>query len=447
MNNKKYNYIVIGSGPAAFGLTNELKESNSKQTVLVVDNDLFGGTCPNYGCEPKIFLEGAVRDVLIGQKLENRGIVAAPKIDWKTLMETKKKTFKPYPDNSKAGFENEFIDTKTGTAKIIDCHTVQIGDSKYDADKIIIATGMKPNKLNIPGNEYAHSSNDVLDLVELPKKMVFIGSGYVSMELATVVSAAGADVEMVEFSDKALGPFYQEHVKVVVDQMKQRGIKFNFGQAADQITETSDGKYIVHTAQGNSYDADYVVDATGRIPNVSSLNLDSLGIEHDRQGIVVDDHLQTSVEGIYAAGDVVKKSPLVAPKLTPVAQFEGAYIVSGNEAPISYPVTGTGSFTFPQIAQAGVSVTDAQASDDLRIEHFSLESDFAYAGTNDEDSELVGVFDKDSKLVGVSEVSQTATDDINLFVNVIGLGLDSKTWKEKVIYIFPTLASKIKGFL
>ncbi|WP_125764265.1 FAD-dependent oxidoreductase [Companilactobacillus hulinensis] len=364
----KYGYIVIGSGPAAFGLTNKLKEDNSKQTALIVDNDLFGGTCPNYGCEPKIFLEGAVRDVLIGQKLENRGIVAAPTINWKTLMETKKKVFKPYPENSKSGFENEFVDTKTGIAKIIDRHTVQIDGANYKTDKIIIATGMKPNKLNIPGNEYSHSSTDVLDMEELPKKMVFIGSGYVSMELATVVSAAGAEVEMIEFSDKALGPFYQDHVKAVVDQMKQRGIKFHFNQAANKITKTDDSKYVVHTAQGNSYEADYVVDATGRIPNVSSLNLDELGIEHDRQGIVVD-------------------------------------------------------------------------------EHFSLESDFAYAGTNDEHAELVGVFDKSSKLVGVSEVSQTATDDVNLFVNVIGLGLDSKVWKGKIIYIFPTLASKIKGFL
>jgi len=229
--------------------------------------------------------------------------------------------------------------------------------------------------------------------------------------------------------------------------MKQRGIKFHFNQAANNITKTDDGKYVVHTAQGNSYEADYVVDATGRIPNVSSLNLDELGIEHDRQGIVVDEHLQTSVEGIYAAGDVIKKNPLVAPKLTPVAQFEGAYLVSGTDKSISYPITGTGSFTFPQIAQAGVSVTDAQNDENYRIEHFSLESDFAYAGTNDEHAELVGVFDKSSKLVGVSEVSQTATDDVNLFVNVIGLGLDSKVWKEKIIYIFPTLASKIKGFL
>lgn len=115
--------------------------------------------------------------------------------------------------------------------------------------------------------------------------------------------------------------------------------------------------------------------------------------------------------------------------------------------PIAYPVTGTGSFTFPQIAQVGVSVDAAVQDDQYRVKKLALQPDFAYAGTNDQNAELIGIFDRDGRLVGASEVSQTATDDMNHLVSVIGLGLTAKDFQERQIMIFPTLATKLKEFL
>jgi len=443
---QKFDYIVLGSGPAAYGLVTALKEAHSSQTVLIVDNDLFGGTCPNYGCEPKIFLEGAVRSVLISQQLQQRGIQTAAKIDWPALMATKKATFAPYPANAQAAFDSETVSTRQGTASFVDAHTVAVNDEQFTADKIVIATGVTANQLPIPGKELTHNSNDVLDLAELPQRVLFIGGGYVSMELATVLSAAGASVEIVEHAPHALGAFYQPHVNVVVKQMQARGIKFHFGQSVNAVTQTGTD-FSVTTVEGDSYTADYVIDATGRRPNIDKLNLAAAGVETNRQGIIVDDHLATNVAGIYAAGDVVAKSPAVAPKLTPVAQFEGAYLTATDDEPIHYPVTGTGSFTFPQVAQVGVPVAEATADSRYHLKKMALSPDFAYAGTNDQDAELIGVFDHEQRLVGAAEVSQTATDDMNQLVSVIGLGLTAKDFQQKQILIFPTLGTKLKEFL
>jgi len=443
---KQFDYIVIGSGPAAFGLTTALKEQQSTKTALIIDNDRFGGTCPNYGCEPKIFLEGAVRNVLIAQQLQGRGIQQAAKIDWSALMAAKQATFAPYPDNAQSAMTTDYVQTLQGTATFADAKAVMVNGQAYQADKIVIATGLKANHLPIQGQEYTHSSNDVLDLAELPERVTFIGSGYVGMELATVLSAAGAQVEVIEHSPHALGAFYPDHAAVVVKQMTQRGIRFHFGQSVNAVRQTATG-FTVETAEGQHYDSDYVIDSSGRVPNIDRLALDVAGVATDRHGILVDDHLQTNVAGIYAAGDVISKDPAVAPQLTPVAQFEGEYLAAGTQAAITYPVMATGSFTFPQIAQVGMPVAAAVGNSDYRIKHLALSPDFAYAGTNDEDAELVGIFDQQNHLVGASEVSQTATDDINQLAGGIGSGQTVADWRQQQLYIFPTLASKIKYFL
>jgi len=228
--------------------------------------------------------------------------------------------------------------------------------------------------------------------------------------------------------------------------MTQRGIRFHFGQSVNAVRQTTTG-FTVETAEGQHYDSDYVIDSSGRVPNIDRLALDVAGVATDRHGILVDDHLQTNVAGIYAAGDVISKDPAVAPQLTPVAQFEGEYLAADTQDSIVYPVMATGSFTFPQIAQVGMPVAQAVGDSDYRIRRLALSPDFAYAGTNDEDAELVGVFDRQNRLVGASEVSQTATDDVNQLAGVIGSGQTVTDWRQQQPYIFPTLASKIKYFL
>ncbi|MBY7142496.1 NAD(P)/FAD-dependent oxidoreductase [Virgibacillus sp. NKC19-3] len=445
---KKYDYIVIGSGPVANSFSSELKDSNKK--VLIVEGDAFGGICPNYGCEPKIFLEGAVKTVLMSRQLSGKGISQPATINWEDLMKRKKQTFEAHPENAIKGMQSNHADTLIGTASFIDSHTLKVNGEEIYGEKIVIATGQKPNKLPIEGSELTFSSNDVLSLDYLPKNVVLIGGGYIGMELAVILNAAGAHVEIVEFADRALTAFYWEHVKDVVQEMEDQGIIFHFNHAVSNVEKNGE-KYVVASKQGLTIETDYVVDASGRVPNIDNLNLDEVGIEHDRGGVLVNDYLETNVKGVYAAGDVVSKDPLVAPKLTPTSAYEGEYLSDyfegKTDTPIKYPVIGSAAFTFPQIAQAGVSVSEALENEDYEVVHHDLTSDYFYTGTNDYNAKLTLVFDHNNRLVGASEVSQTAADDINNFIDIIGMDVDKREWKETFLPIFPAISYKTRIFI
>lgn len=446
---EKFDYAVIGSGPAAYMFINGMKDTNKK--IAVIDGGNFGGICPNAGCEPKIFLEGTVKTVLASRQLLGKGIETPATINWEDLIKRKKKIFGAYPKSSIESFQNNGATTIEGKATFVDNHTLNVNGQDISADKIVIATGQKPNKLPIEGSELTVSSNEVFNLDTLPAHVTFIGGGFGSMELAVILNAAGSKVDVVEFAERPLMPFYKEHVKYVVEEMEQQGIKFHFNNGISKVERVAD-KYQVTSQQGLVLQTNLVVDASGRVPNLDQLGLEKVGVKTDRGGILVDGNLMTNVEGIYAAGDVVSKNPNVAPKLTSTAQFEGEYLSSyfqnQTAQEIKYPVVATAAFTFPQIAQIGVSIADAKENPELTVvdhQHMA-ESDFFYAGTNDYNAQLSLVFDQNNKLVGASEVSQSAADDIDNFAHLIGLGLTRKDWSEKYLPVFPALAYKLRYF-
>lgn len=439
---KKYDEILIGSGPAAYQMSNLLAKTDHR--VLVIEGFEYGGTCPNYGCEPKIFLEGAARTVLQSQQLCGHGIVQAAKLDWASLMQTKLNRFDPWPAETRAIIKKSH-DVEDGYASFVDDHTVSVNGHQYQADHIIIATGQTPHRLDIPGKEYLHTSYDLLSLKSLPKRICIIGAGFVGLELATLVAAAGADTTIIVHSDRALRQFTQKEDQALVAAMEQRGIKFIFNADTQAVEPNADGLQVV-TDQGTQ-SADYVLDATGRQPNIDRLRLDHTHIEHDRHGIQVDQHLMTSVDGVYAIGDVVSRPQ---PKLTPVAEFEGRYLFNyltgQTDQAIEYPTIGQAAFTFPELARVGVNADKVADDDRYQVKTVPLKYASLYAGKNDQVSALTLVF-KDQHLVGASEIGDDAADDINNFVPVIGLKLDAKDYRQKLIAIYPTLADKVAGLL
>ena len=439
---KKYDDILIGSGPAAYKMANLLAKTDRK--VLVVEGFEYGGTCPNYGCEPKIFLEGAARTVLQSQQLLGRGISQPAKLDWEALMQTKLKRFDPWPGETRDIIKKSH-DIEDGYASFVDNHTISVNGHQYQADRIIIATGQTPNILNISGKEYLHTSYDLLSLKELPQRIMIIGAGFVGLELATLVAAAGAEVTIVVHSDRVLREFTKAEDEALVNAMKQRGIKFSFNTDTQKVTQGKDGLLV--TTNHGEVQADYVLDATGRHPNIEKLALENTDIEYDRHGINVDGHLMTTVDGVYAVGDVVN---LKQPKLTPVAEFEGQYLfdylTGKTDQDIVYPTIGQAAFTFPEVARAGVNPDDVAGDSQYQVKTVSLKYGSLYAGQNDQISTLTLVF-KDQQLVGASEIGDYAADDINNFLPIIGLKINGDEYRQKVMAIYPTLGDKVAGLL
>ncbi|MCC4358916.1 dihydrolipoyl dehydrogenase family protein [Limosilactobacillus reuteri] len=442
MNMKKYDDILIGSGPAAYKMTNLLAKTDRK--VLVVEGFEYGGTCPNYGCEPKIFLEGAARTVLQSQQLLGRGISQPAKLDWEALMQTKLKRFDPWPGETRDIIKKSH-DVEDGYASFVDNHTITVNGHQYQADHIIIATGQTPNILNIPGKEYLHTSYDLLSLKELPQRITIIGAGFVGLELATLVAAAGAEVTIVVHSDRVLREFTKAEDEALVNAMKQRGIKFSFNTDTQKVSQGKDGLLV--TTDHGEIQTDYVLDATGRHSNIEKLALENTDIEYDRHGINVDGHLMTTVDGVYAVGDVVNRKQ---PKLTPVAEFEGQYLfdylTGQTDQNIVYPTIGQAAFTFPEVARAGVNPDDVAGDSQYQVKTVSLKYGSLYAGQNDQISTLTLVF-KDQQLVGASEIGDYAADDINNFLPIIGLKINGDEYRQKVMAIYPTLGDKVAGLL
>lgn len=439
---KKYDDILIGSGPAAYKMSNLLAQTDRK--VLVVEGFEYGGTCPNYGCEPKIFLEGAVRTVLQSQQLLGRGIDQPAKLNWEALMQTKLNRFGPWPGETRDLIKKNH-DIEDGYASFIDNQTISVNNHQYQADHIIIATGQTPNILDIPGKEYLHTSYALLSLKELPQRITVIGAGFVGLELATLVAAAGAEVTIIVHSDRVLREFTRAEDRALVEAMKQRGIEFSFNTETQKISRDKDGLFI--STNHGEIQSDYVLDATGRRPNIEKLALENTNVKYDHHGINVDGHLMTTVDGIYAIGDVVNRKQ---PKLTPVAEFEGQYLFNyltgKTNQDIVYPTIGQAAFTFPEVARAGVNPDDVVDDSKYLVKTVSLKDSSLYAGQNDQSSTLTLVF-KDQQLVGASEIGDSAADDINNFLPIIGLKINGDEYRQKVMAIYPTLSDKVAGLL
>ena len=367
-------------------------------------------------------------------------------MNWSQLMKEKKERFTSWPDETKE-IIGKTCDVISGSAHFINRQTIAVNQKYFQGNKIIIATGRRPHELSIPGAKFLHDSSDVLSLNEVPEHATFIGAGYVAMELATFLAAAGSQVTILVRGEQVLRHFYQKYSSDLVNRMMQRGIQFRFATEATRITQLSD-KYVVELNQDSSLVTDYVVNASGRTPNIEKLDLSAAQIDYSSKGIDVDRHLQTNVKNIYAIGDVTSQD---VPNLTTVAEFQARYLLNSLEKdlsqPIDYPAIGTGVFAFPQLAQAGVNPDSvSEDRDNFEIVEYELSQSSLYAGQR-EKGLLTVVYDKANYIVGVSEISTSAVNDVNYFVPIIGLRIRRNEWHRNVLPIYPALADKIEGIL
>jgi glutathione reductase (NADPH) len=226
-------------------------------------------------------------------------------------------------------------------------------------------------------------------------------------------------------------------VAKLVEKMQAQGAVFHFGEAAASVEKTDNG-YRLTCASGLTVEGDYVLCAAGRIANWENLGLEELGIEASRRGIVVDDHLRTSVPNIFASGDVIDK-PI--PRLTPTAEFESNYIAAyllGDDSPISYPVVPNLVFTLPRIAQVGVTTNEAKAdADTYRIDEWHYGPFNEWVDNRELDIDITLVLDNDGHLVGAAIYSSEAGTWIDFLTLVINTKLTAAEMRT-MIFAFPT---------
>lgn len=440
----KFDIIIIGSGPGGMAAAYDLAASGKK--IAVVEADLWGGTCPNRGCDPKKVLYGAIEAQDAVQQLEHHGFSTVPKINWRELMAYKETFTQHVPTEQKAGLDSAGIQTIYGQAVFKDEHTITVAEQEYQADGFIIATGQRPAILTIPGKEYFETSTEFLSMQELPETMIFVGGGYISLELANIANSCGAEVHLLHHNDRPLKGFDAELTKEMIQQLSARGIHFHLNESAEKIVK-QEKKYSVTLTSGGELLVDRVFCAAGRIPNVESLGLENIGVNYSRKGIIVNDYLQTSVENIYALGDCLEKS---LPKLTPVSSFEGSYLADligkNKQEPINYPTIPTIIFSSPKLAQVGLTNVEKLDAENYEVQKLDLSQWFTYKRINEPLVKATIVTEKATGiLVGASILGNEADQLINLFTIMINQKLRSEQI-DRLIMLYPTVGSDL-GYL
>src|ERR1700724_740567 len=291
---RKFDVIAIGTGSAASAVSSRCREAGWQ--VAIVDSRPFGGTCALRGCDPKKVLVGAAEAVDWIRRMKGKGIQAEKlQIDWPELMRFKCSFTESVPKRREDGFAKAGIAAFHGRARCAGPTTVQVGEEILEGRYVVIAAGEAPADLQIPGAEHLTTSDQFLELNELPRKILFVGGGYIAFEFAHVAAVAGSQVTILHRGKRPLALFDPDLVDQLVERTGELGIDVHLGTEAIGIEKNSGQLTVQALAAGESatFQTDMVVHSAGRVPEINDLNLDSAGIEWEKRGVLVNEFLQS----------------------------------------------------------------------------------------------------------------------------------------------------------
>jgi mercuric reductase len=446
---ERFDLIVIGGGSAARDAAGMAAREYGARVALI-EKERWGGSCPNVACSPtKAYLVAAelAHDAKtlaprIGVETGEVGVDLARVHDWKESL--KKSQDQWVADLEAAGFA-----TFTAEAELVDAHTVRAGDQELEAERILIATGSRTAVPPVEGIDEVDWVDHVsaLELTELPRSLLVVGAGAVGLEFGQAFSRFGSEVTIVDAADRIAPLADVEACETLAAALQDEGIALAPGVFVQRVRR--DGEDVVATIAprdgSEPYDvrAQTVLLAAGRTPNLEGLNAEQLGIETTRTGIAVDEHLRTSVPGIWAAGDVNAVA-----QFTPVAQYQARVAVADMfteaAAAADYSVLPTSIFTDPELGSVGLTEEQAREQghdvEAVRNQHVRR---FSYV---DEQHGLFKVvFDRGTrKVLGLHVVSRNAGE----IVQGLSLGLRLGATVEDLAamhHVFPTFGEGVKA--
>lgn len=436
----KYDVGIIGSGSAGSTVAHGMRATG--KCVVVFEDYLWGGTCANYGCDPKKILVNGV-DVVRQARLFGPTLLGELTVNWPALMAKKNAYVNQNPAKTTNSFTTAEIAMYHEAPKFINANTVELANgSKLQAKKWVIATGKRPRKPEFKGNDLVQNSEDFLNWEQLPADITLIGGGDVAIELASIAQLAGANVRIVQHNATILKSFEPWLAEQLATRLQAQGIDIQFNTEVARVTRSGQ-QYEVITTAGDTFTTGAVVAAVGRYPAVAGLELEVAGVEIGREGIIVNDHLQTTNPDIYAVGDVAASG---SPNLTPVAGYEARYLIeqltTTATLPITYPQISTTVFAHPRIAQVGMKAKDAKAIG-AQVKQFDLASWFNYLRSNDQAKAQIIMHN--DKIVGASLIAENADEIINMFVHAINQQWTLADIKQQIM-TYPTFESDLEYF-
>lgn len=363
MSDFDFDLFTIGAGSGGVAGTRRAGEYGAKTAIC--EESRVGGTCVLRGCVPKkLLMYGASFSEHFADAAGFGWSVGQPRLDWGQLIETKNTELNRLEQIYLRLLESSGVTLVEGRGRIIDPHTVDVGGRRYTAKHIMIATGGWPSLPEVPGIEHAITSNEALDLNELPGRVTIVGGGYIGVEFAGIFSAAGAQVTMLLRGDNVLRGFDGEVRERLLEEMRARGIDIQTEVVVKSISKCADGSLSLLLDHDELHTTDALLYATGRLPNTRDLGLENVDVELRETGaIVVDERNRTAVPSIYAVGDVTHRI-----NLTPMAIAEGRALAETlfNDNPITVERRNIPTAVFSRPPVGTVGLTEEQAREQLR---------------------------------------------------------------------------------
>lgn len=414
--------IVLGSGSAAREAASKASREHGARVVMV-EKERWGGSCPNVACRPtKAYLVAAEQVHDINAHAEERGVLTgSATVDLARLREWKESLHRS--QESWVEVLSQAYTLVPGEASFIEAHAIRVGERELTADRILIATGSRTAVPPIPGIEDVPWLDHVtaLELDEVPEALLVIGGGPVGLEFAQIFARFGSRVTLVDTGPHIAARADAEAAAELHAALEEEGIEIVIG-TVDGFAR--DGERIEATLGKRTITVSHVLLASGRVANTEALHLENAAVETDRGFVVVDDRQRTSVEGIWATGDVA-----VGPQLTPIAQFQARIAVDDmwgvGTRHADYSVLPTAIFTDPELASVGLTEREARvAGHNVDVVKHPLAAVTRAQYTRTKHGLYKIVFDRATrKVLGVHVVSRGSSDIVGALAPALKLGV------------------------
>jgi glutathione reductase (NADPH) len=440
-----FDLFVIGGGSG--GIATARRAASYGARVAVAENDRLGGTCVNRGCVPKKLMVYASRfPKYVSESAGYGWNIEARSFDWLKMITDVNNEVTRLNGIYQRMIDNAEVTLFRDHAKLLDGHTVEVGTSKISAERILIAVGGEPVKPDIPGIEYAITSDGMFEMKEQPKRMVILGGGYIGCEFACVMNGLGTEVTQVIRKEQILSGFDKDLREELHEALVKQGIKILTKAEILAIEKTHSG-VTVTADDGNQHVivADAVsLAATGRRPKLENLGLENTAVETHRGAIAVDKYSQTAEPSIYAIGDCTDRI-----NLTPVAINEGRALADtlyGNRSRImSYEAVPSAVFTTPEAASVGITEDEAIAQygeDNIHIFRSRFRSMYYTLPNKDEKTLMKLIVHSESdRILGAHMVGDSAAEIIQGVAIALKMGA-TKADFDATVGIHPSSAEE-----
>ncbi|MFT6445813.1 MAG: glutathione reductase (NADPH) [Sulfitobacter pontiacus] len=446
-----YDLIVIGAGMAGVAAANKCGAAGWR--VAIVDALPYGGTCALRGCDPKKILRRGAEIVDAARLMQGKGIDPdGLAINWSDLMAHKRGFTDLVPDKMEKGLTGNGVETLHGAARFTGTNTLEVDGKSYESRRFLVAAGAIPRPVTFAGADLMIDSTDFLNLEALPKRILFVGGGFVSFEFAHIAARAGAAPVIVDRGAKPLNAFDPDLVEMLIERSASVGVELRRKTEIVSVVE-ADGAFMVEVKSGGetrTIETDLVVHGAGRIAALAELNLEAASVAYGDKGIVVAPHLQsTTNSAVFAAGDSADTEGM---PLTPVAVIEGKVAASNilKDAQTAPDYTGipTAVFTVPELARVGMLEEEAtNAGHDVDVRFTDTGGWYSNYRIGEKSAAAKVLVDKSNgKILGAHLFGPEYGELINFFGLAIKLGLTANQLKSMTA-VYPSVGSDLGSLL